>query len=125
MDSDIYLCLPPCCGSVPGKVVILNKALKQSGRAWYQLSSTMVECGFKQRVVDSCVFRLIFAGDVVAMLAFHADGIKMAATEEVTEVVVSALHQGFPAKNLGEVEWYMGSEYKRDQEKGTADISQT
>ena len=47
--TDIYF-RPPSCGSVSGKVVLLNMALyglKQSGRAWYQLlSSTLVECGF-------------------------------------------------------------------------------
>ena len=51
LDTDIYFRLPPCCGSVSGKVVLLNMALyglKQSGRAWYQqLSSTLVECGFE------------------------------------------------------------------------------
>ena len=59
------------------------------------------------------------AGDVVAMMVFHVDDIKIAATEKVTEVVVSALNQRFPTKHLGEVEWYMGSEYKRDREKDT------
>ena len=129
LDTDIYLRLPPGCGSVSGKVVLLNKALyglKQSGRAWYQLlSSTLVECGFEQCLVDPCVFRLMVAGDVVAMMVFHVDDIKIAATEKVTEVVVSALNQRFPTKHLGEVEWYMGSEYKRDREKGTLEISQT
>ena len=48
------------------------------------------------------------AGDVVAMMVFHVDDIKIAATEKVTEVVVSALNQRFPTKHLGEVEWYMG-----------------
>ena len=36
LDTDIYLRLPPSCGSISGKVVLLNKALyglKQSGRA--------------------------------------------------------------------------------------------
>ena len=63
------------------------------------------------------------AGDVVTMMVFHVDDIKIAATE-VTEVVVSALNQRFPTKHLGEVEWYMGSEYKRGREKGTLEISQ-
>ena len=56
----------------------------------------MVECGFEQCLVDPCVFRLMVAGDVVAMLVFHVDDIKIAATEKVTEVVVSALNQKFP-----------------------------
>ena len=65
------------------------------------------------------------AGDVVAMLVFHVDDIKIAATEKVTEVLVSALNHRFPTKNLGEVEWYIGSEHRRDREKGTLEISQT
>ena len=48
----------------------------------------MVECGFEKCLVKSCVFRLIVAGDVVAMLVFHADDVNKSASEEVTEVVV-------------------------------------
>ena len=104
MDTDIYLRLPPGGGSVSGKVVLLNKALyglKQSRRAWYQLlSSTLVECDFEQCLVDLCVFRLMVAGDVVAMMVFHVVDIKVVATE-VTEVVVSALNQRFPPNISG------------------------
>ena len=129
LNTGIYFRLPSGCGSVSGKVVLLNKALyglKKRGRAWYQLlSSTLVECGFEQCLVDPCEIRLMVVGDVVAMLVFHVDVIKIAATEKVTEVVASALHQRFPTKHLGQVEWYMGSEYKRDRENGTLDIFQT
>ena len=52
-----------------------------------------MECGFEQCLVDPCVFRLMVAGDVVAMMVFHVDDIKIAATEKVTEVVVSTLNQ--------------------------------
>ena len=128
-DTGIYLRLPPGCESVSGKVVLLNKALhglKHCGRAWYQLlSSTLVECGFKQCLVYPCVLRLMVAGDVVATMAFHVDDIKIAATEEMTEVVVSAINQRFPIKYVREVEWCMDSESKRDQKKGTFEISQT
>ena len=48
-------------------------------------------CGFEQCLVDPCVFRLIIAAHVVAMV-FHVDDINIAATKEVTEVVVSALN---------------------------------
>ena len=72
-----------------GEVVLLNKALyglKQSGPAWYRLlSSTLVECGFGQCLVDPCVFRLIVAGDVVVMMVLHVDDIKIEATVEVTD----------------------------------------
>ena len=57
-------------------------------------------------------------------MAFHVASITIAATEEVTEVV-GARNQSVPTKHLGEVEWYMGSKYERDREKGTLEISQT
>ena len=91
--------------------MILNKAfygLNQSGRAWYQLLAfTLVACGFEQCLVDPCVSRLVVTGDVVATMVFHVDDIKIAATEEVTEVVVNAFNQIFPTKHLGKVEWYV------------------
>lgn len=108
-------------------MVRLNKAfygLKQSGPAYnLLLSSTLVECSFEQRLVDPCLFRLRVAGDVVAMTIFYMDDIKIVASEHVVLVVVSALNQRFPAKHLEEVEGSMGSEYKRDREKGGLDIS--
>ena len=76
-------------------------------------------------MVYPCVFRLIVAGDVVVMIVFHVDDIKIAATEEVTEVVVNALNRRFPTKRVSEVEWYMVSEYKRDRAEGSWEISHT
>ena len=56
LDAEIFLRLTSGCGRFSGKVVRLNKALyglKQSGRSWYKLlSSTLVECGFEQCLVD-------------------------------------------------------------------------
>ena len=76
-------------------------------------------------MVDPCVFCLMVASDVVAILVFHVNDIKIASTEKVTEMVDSALNQIFPTKHLGEVAWYMGSECKRNREKGTWEIFQT
>ena len=71
-DTDFFSRLPPGCGRLSGKVVRLNKALyglKESGRLWYKLlSSTLIECGFEQGLVEQCVFRLILNGEVAAML---------------------------------------------------------
>ena len=39
-------------------------------------------------MVDPWVFRLMVAGEVAAMLVFHADDIKIAANEEMVEVIV-------------------------------------
>ena len=60
LDTESCLRLPPGCGGTSGKVVLLNKALyrlKQRGHLWYKLlSSTLIECGFEQYLVDPCVF---------------------------------------------------------------------
>ena len=61
----------------------------------------------------------------VAFLVFHVDDIKIAATEDVTDSVVDDVNKRFPTNHLGEVTWYMGSECRRDREKGTLKISQT
>ena len=129
LGTEIFSRLPHGCGRFLGKVVRLNKALhwlKQSGRSWYKLlSSTLVECGFEHLLVDPCVFRLMVNDEVAAMLVVHVDDMKIAATKQITDSVVADLDKGFPTKHLGEVTRYMGSEYKRDREKGTLEISQT
>ena len=50
--------------------------------------------------------------EVVAMLVVHVGDIKIAATKEIKDSVVADLNKRFPTKHLGEVTWYMGSEYK-------------
>ena len=92
LETDIHLRLPPGCGSVSGRVVLLNKTpygLKHSCRECYELLSyTLVACGFEQCLVDPWVFRLMVAGEVAAMLVFHADDIKIAANDEMVEVIM-------------------------------------
>ena len=109
LDTEIFWRLPRGCGEMSGKVLLLNISLyglKQSGRSWYNLlSSTLVECGFEQCLVDPCVFRLMLNDAVVAMLVLHVDDIKIAATKEVTDSVVADLNKRFPTKHLGEVTW--------------------
>ena len=129
LDTEIFLRLPPGCGEMSGKLVLLNKKLygmEQSGRSWYKLqSSTLVQCGFEQCLIHPCVFRLMLSDTVVATLVVHVDDVKIAATEEVTDSAVTDLNKRFSIKRLGEVMWYMCSEYRRNREKGTLEISQT
>ena len=107
LDAEIFFRLFSGCGRLSGKVVQLNKVLyglKQSGRSWYKLlSSTLVECGFEQRLLDPCVFRLMVNDPVVAMLVVHVDDIKITATKEITDSVVEDLNNRFPTKHFGEV----------------------
>ena len=71
LDTEMFLRLRPGCRCLSGKVVRLNKAphgLKQSGSSWYKLlSSTLVECGFEQCLVDPCVFRMMDRRDAAVL----------------------------------------------------------
>ena len=43
----------------------------------------------------------------------------------MTNSVVTDINNRLPTKHQGEGTWYMGSDYRRDREKGTLEISQT
>ena len=53
------------------------------------------------------------------------DDIQISAFQNVAEVVIVALNDLFPIKDLGELSWYMGSEHRRDRARGISEISQT
>ena len=129
LDSEVYMRLPSGCGFMSGKVVRLNKSLyglKQASRQWHQLlASTLKRFGFEQCLADPCVMRLMMCGEVAAMVVMHVDDILFGGARSVSEEVVAALNDVFPTKHLGEVAWYMGSEYRRDRTAGTLEISQT
>lgn len=67
-------------------------------------------------------FRLTSNYAVATMVKIHVDGMKIAATKEVTDSVAADLNKRFPTKQLGEVTWYVGSECRRDREKGVLEI---
>lgn len=84
------------------------------------MSSTLVKFSFEKSFGDP--IRLRVTGGVVAMMVLRVDHVMIAATVEVTKVMVGALNQRIPAKNLRAVEWYMEREYDRDRGKGTSEI---
>lgn len=132
LNTEIFLKLPPGCGEMSGKGVLLNKAfyvLKHSGHSCYKLlSPTLVECGFEWCLVDPCVLWLR-SNVAAAMLVVHVGDIKIAATKEATDSIVAELNKRFPAKHLGDVTWYTGSEYSTggivSREPYLIEISQT
>ncbi|CAB1107819.1 unnamed protein product [Ectocarpus sp. CCAP 1310/34] len=128
LDYEVFMKLPPGCGSMSGKVVRLNKSLyelKQESRTFYnRLVSELKRIGFEQSMSDPCVLRFMMGDEVVGMVAIHVDDILYAGTKSLAEVVVAALGDSLPTKNLGEVKFFLGCEYIRDREAGTKEISQ-
>ena len=120
--------LPPGCGSVSGTVARLNKSLhglKQTSITLYKrLGLDLKKIGFEQSMSDPCVLRFIMGDEVVGMVAIHVDDILYAGAKSLAKVVVEALGDSLPPKNLGEVKFFLGWEFIRDREPGTIEISQ-
>ncbi|CAB1112906.1 unnamed protein product [Ectocarpus sp. CCAP 1310/34] len=128
LDYEVFMKLPPGCGSMSGKVVRLNKSLyglKQASRTFYKrLVSELKRIGFEQSMSDPCVLRFMMGDEVVGMVAIHVDDILYAGTKSLAEVVVAALGDSLPTKNLGEVRFFLGCAFVRDREAGTIEMSQ-
>ena len=68
LDHEVFMKLPPGCGSMSGKVVRLNKSLyglKQASRTFYKrLVSDLKRIGFEQSLSDPCVLRFMMGDEV-------------------------------------------------------------
>ena len=117
--------LPPGCGSMSRKVARLNKSLyglKQASRTFYEkLVSDLKTVGFEQSMSDRCVLRFMMEDDVMGVIP--VDDILFAVSKSLAEVVVEALGDSLPTKNLCEVKFFFGWEFIRDREARTIEIS--
>ena len=66
----------------------------------------------------------MMGNEVVGMVAIHVDDILYAGSEGLAKVVVAALGDSLPTKDLGEVKFFLGCEFIRDRVAGTIEISQ-
>ena len=86
--------------------------------------SDLKRIGFEQSMSDPCVLRFIMGDEVVGMIAIHVDDILYGGTKSLAKVVVEALDDSLPTKNLGEVKFFLGCEFIRHCKAGTIEISQ-
>ena len=79
LNEDVFLRLPKGCGSLPDKIVRLNKSLyglKQASRSWHtHLTSCLKTLVFQQCLADACVLRLIEEEYVAIIAVVHLDDI--------------------------------------------------
>ena len=59
------------------------------------VQATVVNLGIVWALLDPCVFRLMSNDAFVAMLVVHVNDIKISATKEVRDAVVTALNKRF------------------------------
>ena len=110
-----------------GKVCRLLKGLygvKQAGREWYlELSKTFNELDFTCSKADECVFYKY--GDKPIIVTVSTDDMTLAARYLATiEELKRDLQRRYEIKDLGEIEWLLGVEVKRDRKARSISLSQ-
>ena len=80
--------------------------------------------GFEQCLTDPCVLRFMMGDEVIGMIVIHVDDILYAGLKRLAEYLLQELGNLLPAKNLGEVNFFLGYAFRRDREAGTIEISQ-
>jgi len=113
IEMDMYMELPPGIDTTLGNskdfvLLLLNNLYgqKQAGRVWNQyLVDKLLSIGFKQSLVDECMF---YRGDII-FIVYVDDGIFMgksdeqitAAIEELRSLQLNIEDQGHPADYVG------------------------
>ncbi|CAB1099792.1 unnamed protein product [Ectocarpus sp. CCAP 1310/34] len=114
LDHEVFMKLPPGCKSMTGKVVRIDKSLyglRQASRTFHKRLVSDLNCmGFEQSLSDPCVLRFVMGDEVLGMIAIHVDDILYAGIERLATMVVEALGDSLPTKNLGKVRSVMEDE---------------
>lgn len=128
-DEEIFMeQAPEYQNGNPNEVIRLQKTiygLKQSSRKWYEkLTGDLAKLGIHPLASDHAVYQVV-RGDKFAVLAIHIDdstitGNSLALIEEIQEEIACM----FKITKLGNIDWLLGMEVKRDRKKRTLSISQ-
>lgn len=128
LKETIYMEVPEGIAHKPNKVCRLKKSLyglKQASRAW---NSNFVQflksCNLEQSKVDSCLFSEHIDGAEVIVLLYVDDGLILSCSTKAIDMLVSKLSNEFKI-TLGNCQYYVGMEIKRDRKDKTITITQT
>jgi hypothetical protein len=130
LEEEIYMEQPEGY-TAPGKedwICRLLKALyglKQGGCQWYKkICAVLTSLGFTQSRADPCVFILI-RNNLICILGLYVDDKAIIGNNlEFIEHVKDRLKCEFDMKDLGEAEYILGVQIKRDHTQGTLSLSQ-
>jgi hypothetical protein len=131
LDETIYM-RQPRGFEQPGKrdwVWRLIKALyglKQAGRLWYEkVKALFASFGLSPSDYDTCVFEY-WDGDIVLVIAVHVDDCTVATDSPATMAELKAQldDSGFEIADLGEAQFLLGLEIRRDRAAGTIALTQ-
>jgi hypothetical protein len=133
LDEDLYMKPPPGMSIKAGYCLKLMRSLyglKQAPRNWNkQIVDHIVSMGFKQSVLDNCLF-VKTDGDETYLISLYVDDILIAGSDlSKIEEIKSEFTSRYEMKDLGELNYYLGMKVTRtadyiqlDQQRYTLDI---
>ena len=131
LDEDIYMEQPEgyrAGGSEAHYVWKLRKSLyglKQAGRAWNKkMDAALIDMGFRPTRSDSCVYVKRHDDTVMFLLVYFDDLLLVASDASQLESVKAALQGRFEMKDMGEAEFILGVQIRRDRAKRQLYLSQ-
>jgi hypothetical protein len=120
LEEEIYMKKPEGF-VVKGKKELVCKlkkslyGLKKSPRMWYQKFDTYIlELGFVRRRVDHCVYSKQVGNHFIYVVLYVDDMLLVANNMDVIKEVKSQLSSKFDMKDLGDANFILGMEIKRD-----------
>ncbi|KAK8948501.1 hypothetical protein KSP39_PZI005632 [Platanthera zijinensis] len=99
--------------------------LKQASRQWYRKFDQVISAfGFKENVVDQCIYHKVKAGRFI-FLVLYVDDILLASSDMgLLQETKAFLSKNFEMKDLGEASFVMGIQIHRDRSRGILGLSQ-
>jgi hypothetical protein len=131
LDEDIYMQQPDgyrADGQQADHVWKLNKSLyglKQAGRAWNKkMDTALVELGFQSLHSDSCVYIKRDGSAVVYVLVYVDDLLLVTNDTAQLTATKAALSSRFDMKDMGEAQFILGVQIRRNRERRQLSLSQ-
>lgn len=111
-------------------VYLLHKSLyglKQASRNWYKrINSYLTEYGLKPSAADPCLYVLIRDDGTVLLVLLYVDDLAIIGSGlPVVNQFKQAISKEFEMKDLGELEYMLGVQIRRDRANRTLEMLQT
>ena len=131
LDKDIYMHQPDgyrVSGGEEQHVWKLQKSLyglKQAGRAWNKtMDAALINMGFRPTHSDSCVYVMRDDDSVMYLLVYVDDLLLVASDADQLASVKAQLSSRFEMKDMGEAQFILGVQIRRDRARRQLHLSQ-